>query len=409
MAGGGGARLLLSRSAARTFKAAVLALARVGAELTLDARAVAPNAGRGAAARLTLRAIDGAKATFMSVAFKESFFDQMDVPAPDEAPAQAAVLTKSVAAALKAPCTSMEWTLPSPTDGDGVVTLVVACANGLLKTYHFPCLDCRMLSASVDGAHLLTTELTMEVTQLKALLAGLAPSMREVTFAGAPEVPPSSDGKHQPVLTLSALADPVMGSRGSSNSAGGLISTCLTVGRQYLSYYKHEGTQENTVSFSVAMLRVIADFCDALHADLGLKFSEVGMPMLCWPVHKGLGAVPDTEAQMVLATSHSNVGGVPAAAAPPRAFTGAPGAPVRDPRQQTLAQVVRNAATATAAGAAAAPAPSHAPSLPEPALDPTPVPVRGLGARPHVLLDDGASSDSDEGVPATPPHKRAHL
>ncbi|GHP04925.1 radiation sensitive protein rad9 [Pycnococcus provasolii] len=412
------ASLTLSRSSTRTFRAAITALAKVGSELTLDARCVPADQlgrfGNGGAwhAQLTLRAIDANKSTFLSVTFHESFFENVDIPLPPAPPVQAAVLTKSVAAALKAPCVSLSWKLPTSsedgTTGDKVI-LELACANGLMKTYEFPCVDTPVLQARVDDSHQGATELSMDVAHMKALLAGLQPSMRELTLEGMPDV---RENPPPPVLSLSSWADPVM--RGVSQrvnpnaphlSGGGMINTHLTIGRQFLTQYVHPGLVHNRVSFSVSMLRIMADLCDSLGAELAMKFSQPGVPLVCRPVFKGVGGDVDTEAEMVLVTSHSTPGG-PANSAP-RAFTGAPGAPVRDPNQRTITQVMMGAARGGLA------------SLAQAACDPTPPSlVHPSTSRRHsnrVLLDDDDSEqekddddddDDSEGVPGTPPHKR---
>lgn len=174
--------------------------------------------------------------------------------------------------------------------------VVVAADSGLLKTFRLAATDATILQASVDGGAL-PAGFTAAPGELGTLLASLGPATEASVAIGAAPAPGAG---HAPVeLRSHATAAARDAGRAAPSAAlrlGGASASLRAV---------RAPVGGASVTLSSRDLRALLPLCEALGADVELRFGSPGAPALATPTPRDRvagddGALPDV--RLVLAT-----------------------------------------------------------------------------------------------------------
>lgn len=293
--------LALSGSLLRSFFKSVGCLAKIGAEVLVEA-----SAGTG----LTLKSMNSARSAFCSVTFKQSSFEVFAVP---NGTVQTAVLAKHLAAALRTQ--RLERVVLSQAAGESSTLRVrLECSrSGLTKHYGLHCVtDAEHLKATVD-ASLMPISLILKPKEFSRLLSHFQSAQTDVTVSFTPEQTnhPNASGKdfsggfgdrrHEKEnsrnLRLSSFADP--------NAPPGQhlqTSIGLDAAEDAVLRYTHEKDASETagvgpstststdVTVNLKDLRAMVQFCESVDLDVAIYADSAGAPMLVRPCAEFRGA-----------------------------------------------------------------------------------------------------------------------
>jgi cell cycle checkpoint control protein RAD9A len=293
--------LALSGSLLRSFFKSVGCLAKIGAEVLVEA-----SAGTG----LTLKSMNSARSAFCSVTFKQSSFEVFAVP---NGTVQTAVLAKHLAAALRTQ--RLERVVLSQAAGESSTLRVrLECSrSGLTKHYGLHCVtDAEHLKATVD-ASLMPISLILKPKEFSRLLSHFQSAQTDVTVSFTPEQTnhPNASGKdfsggfgdrrHEKEnsrnLRLSSFADP--------NAPPGQhlqTSIGLDAAEDAVLRYTHEKDASETagagpstststdVTVNLKDLRAMVQFCESVDLDVAIYADSAGAPLLVRPCAEFRGA-----------------------------------------------------------------------------------------------------------------------
>lgn len=268
----------LSGSLLRTFFKSVMCLAKIGAEVLIEA-----SAGHG----LTLKAMNSARSAFCSVTFKQASFDVFHVRAGT---LQTAVLAKHLAAALRTQ--KIERIVLSQSPGDASKLAVELQCNrvGVTKTYSVHCLtDVEHLKATIDASRM-PVRLVARPREFGRILSHFQSGQNDITISCSPEGAENGfddrdllktgdeRGAAHRNLKLSSYADP-------NAPAGQALQTSVSLdtAEDAVASYEHDGNGPVDVTVNLKDLRAIVAFCESVDLDVALFCDCAGAPVLARP------------------------------------------------------------------------------------------------------------------------------
>ena len=277
----GGVKLLVAGVQLRSLRTAVQALARIGAEMTLEAF---PES-------LVLRSLNSSKSAYLKVEFPSYFFDRFDMFEPSRN-VKAGVHIKHLLVALRSSRTSR---LMLDLDQGGSSMLIgVDSENGLRKDYRINLLDTEVYQTSVDR-DALPVRITTEAAELGRLLSSFQQGLDEITVQAHPEGSAAAAGGRG--CKIHSFFDPTRG-----DAAQALHTDIDMDQREVFSSYKHTGDAACEVTFNLKDFKTIVNLCTAMECGLALHFECAGQPLVATPFfevnQKDLGYT----AELVLAT-----------------------------------------------------------------------------------------------------------
>merc|ERR1719172_123920 len=306
-------RFLVSGAVAlRHWRGALSALARVGAEASLEAF---PSV-------LVLRALNASRSAYLRVELQCSFFDAFDVRASPCI--RAGVYVKHLLAASRGPKISrLAFELEA---GGAHLRVNVDCESGLQKSYAIPTLETEVLQATVDAG--------ADAAEMGRLLSGFQAALEEITVVAEPPGP----GK---CCRFQSFFDPTRAAGDRHQTLYTQVSLDTT---NHLQGYSHAGSGTLDSTFNLKDFKIMVALCSGMEAQVALHLAGPGAPAVAFPhLPAEQGRPLGYSAELVLATLEE-------AAAPEEA----PSPPPRHPQQHP-----------SAAGAAAArprPRPAVAPA-----------------------------------------------
>ena len=274
----------LSGSLLRTFFKSAACLAKIGAEVLIEAAA-----GQG----LTLKAMNSARSAFCSVTFKQASFDLFTVR---EGTLQTAVLAKHLAAALRTQ--RLERIVLSQAANDrSKLSVQLECGRvGLTKTYGLHCVtDAEHLKATIDPTQM-PVKLVTRARELGRLLSHFQSGQNDITVSCMPEedgadafrdhragsamAPPPARN-----LRLSSFADP-------NAPPGQALQTSISLdtAEDAILRYEHDGANKVDVTVNLKDLRAMVAFCESVDVDVAMFCETAGAPMLVRPTAKYRGS-----------------------------------------------------------------------------------------------------------------------
>jgi hypothetical protein len=301
--------------------------------------------------RCVLRALNTSLSAFAAVTLPAAFFSGYEVF--NEGAVRAALPAKHVLASLRGGRADSVALVLAPAHAEAVVT--VTTDAGLTKRFRLAALDAVIMTAAVDGAAL-PAGFAAAPGELGTLLASLGGGAHATLRVGPPP-PPGAPG--HAVVELSSYAGGGGGGGGAHRPAGRGVggaapSTRLQLGAASSTLRAVRAPPTGArVTLSSRDLRALLPLCDAVGADVDVRFGAPGGPALACPLPRdggpvgtGDGTAPDV--QLVLATQveEEEEGGgagrveAPAASVPPPsarpagrrdpyAFGGTPAAPAQ--------------------------------------------------------------------------------
>eukprot|EP00884_Botryococcus_braunii_P012178 jgi/Botrbrau1/20961/Bobra.0135s0079.1 len=278
----------------RHFRSGLQCLAKLGSELLLEALP----------GQIILRTINSSKSAYAAVTYYAAFFNNYDLFGTSVV--QAGILMKQALAIFR---TQKVAKLEISIAQDAArLTATVFSENGLVKEYTIPCMESEILQAAVDRASLPTC-VVAAARELNKLLSSFQSNLEEITIIAMPE----SDRASKPVQLHSFLDPAKAGTERSLQT-----QLCIDTMEVFLSY-QHASSTPSDVTFNLKDLRCMLALCEAMQADVTIRFDRPGQPLLVEPVFRGAALQEvDYAAELVLATLvESQAGRLAERAAPP--------------------------------------------------------------------------------------------
>eukprot|EP00798_Chlamydomonas_sp_ICE-L_P016936 gene16936-23209_t len=242
----------------RHFRIALQALAKIGADLLIEA---VPN-------ELVLRVINSSKSAFFAISFSSVFFDTYEVHQSQVV--QSAVLIKS--------------------------NMLSFChVPELTKVYNLECTNQDILNATVDKSSLPTT-VVAEAGELNRLLASFQVGLEEITIIANPESSASVANGHS-TCQLQSFFDPE-----KAQSEGALHTSLALDTRSLFLSYTHNSDVPSDVTFNVKDFKTFVSLCEHMGANITIRFDQPGVPLVAEPHFRGVGGEVDYRPELVLAT-----------------------------------------------------------------------------------------------------------
>jgi len=178
---------------------------------------------------------------------------------------------------------------------DTAMTFTLECGNGLQKTFMVQCMDTEILQASVDKDQFPVT-VVAETGEMNKLLSTFQSSLDEIIILCNPDSG-SGPGRPKPVQ-LQSFFDPA---KGNTEKA---LRTQLAIDTHHVFLnYRNTLGEATDVTFNLKDFRCMVQLCEAMTANMVLRFDQPGLPLVVEP-HLHSGAIEELqyEAELVLAT-----------------------------------------------------------------------------------------------------------
>ena len=305
--------LALSGALLRSFFKSVGCLAKIGAEVLVEA-----SAGTG----LTLKSMNSARSAFCSVTFKQQSFEVFTVPGGT---VQTAVLAKHLAAAMRTQ--RLERVVLSQDVGDqSTLRVKLECGRaGLTKQYGLHCVtDAEHLKATVDPS-LMPISLILKPKEFSRLLSHFQSQQTDVTVSFTPASHTDQYAKgdfsggfsekrfsekrketsNAPTrnLRLTSFCDPnapagqhLQTSIGLDTAEDAVLRYTYSVNDEDLKYQSNVSPSVATeVTVNLKDLRAMVTFCESVDLDVAIYADSPGAPMLVRPTAEFRGVTANQQ------------------------------------------------------------------------------------------------------------------
>ncbi|KAK9836039.1 hypothetical protein WJX81_008024 [Elliptochloris bilobata] len=275
-------RFSVSGAQIRQLKAVLHCLGKVGPDLLVEAL---PQ-------KLILRDINTSQSAYASVTLHNAFFDAYDVF--DSSVVQTGVLIKHMLALFR---TQRIFKLGVHLDTESsklVATLL--SESGLEKQYQVPCMEARILQANLERDAFPTCVIAA-ASELNRLLGSFQNNLEEITIIATPD-DDVANGPPSRAVQLHSFVDPL-----KSKSQHTLHTQLAVDTHEVFLSYQHSADAACDVTFNLRDFKAMLTLCEALNADVAIRFGQPGSPLVVephLPAHVAQEAA--LAAELVLAT-----------------------------------------------------------------------------------------------------------
>ncbi|XP_006339967.1 cell cycle checkpoint control protein RAD9A [Solanum tuberosum] len=279
--------LRMSGNAVKTFARSITCLARIGAEVAIQASST----------QLTFHTLNSSRSAYQSITFKPDFFDVFTVSAPQ---VQCSVLLKAICSVLRTPIASIDHlTVSLPNPDASKVQWTLNCHNGMRKAYWITCnVEPDIQHLSLDRRKL-PSNFVVRPRDLNRLLSNFQTTLQEITIIATnptclpPDTATEIGGK---AVELRSYIDPTKENDSSLHTQLWIDPT------EEFVQYNHNANPVD-VTFGVKESKAFLSFCEGCEVDIQIYFDKAGEPILMAPKF-GLedGSNSTFDATLVLAT-----------------------------------------------------------------------------------------------------------